>query len=169
MQEVAQAFPAEGRSVAAARRFASESAERWELGELCWPLVQIVSELASNAVIHAGTEFTVRLTLESGLPRVEVWDGSARRAQPRDYGLDATTGRGLRLVEMLSRDWGVSARKGGKAVWAIVDGAESDDDAEAVLELFLGADQDEDRGERRGRSARAPRAKTTRDVVRDAA
>ena len=136
-----RSFSASAENVAAARRFVSEVAERWKLGDLAWPLVQIVSELASNAVIHAGTTFTVRLIRDREATRIEVLDASVRRARSRDYGVDATTGRGLHLVESLSREWGVSKADEGKVVWAVVDGAALDDgDPEAFLEAFLDGD-----------------------------
>jgi anti-sigma regulatory factor (Ser/Thr protein kinase) len=137
VQEAAQAFPVGGSSVAAARKFATEVAERWELGNLCWPLVQIVSELASNAVIHARTDFTVRLTLLGKAAKVEVLDRSSGRAQVRSYGQDATTGRGLRLVAMLSSEWGEYTSQQGKAVWAVVRASASTEDLDSFADAFL--------------------------------
>jgi hypothetical protein len=39
------------------------------------------------------------------------------RPQQRHYAADATTGRGLMLVEALAEDWGVQASPTGKTVW----------------------------------------------------
>jgi anti-sigma regulatory factor (Ser/Thr protein kinase) len=160
-------FSGDAENVRAARRFVSETAERWDLGDQAWPLVQIVSELASNAIIHAGTEFIVRMSHEDDTTRIEVVDRSVRKARSRRYDLDATTGRGLRLVETLSRDWGVSRESGGKVVWAVVDNASSlDVESEALADAFLDAALDEHpealqpvaRKPRRGRRTRALRA-----------
>ncbi|HVS68728.1 MAG TPA: ATP-binding protein [Mycobacteriales bacterium] len=143
MQE-SREFTAAAENVAAARRFVADIADRWNLGEAEWALVQIVSELASNAVIHAGTAFTVRLTRHDEGTRIEVVDASARRALTRGYDLDATTGRGLRLVARLSREWGVSRAADGKSVWAVVDNSGFDErDAESLIELFADLDDDE--------------------------
>ncbi|HVT22343.1 MAG TPA: ATP-binding protein [Mycobacteriales bacterium] len=143
MKKATRDFSGEPENVRAARRFVSEVAEKWKLGELAWPLVQIVSELASNAVIHAGTDFTVSLVRDGKTTRIEVVDHSARRAQSRGYDLDASTGRGLRLVETLSREWGVSKKGKSKAVWAVVDStAFVDTEPEALPELFLSASLD---------------------------
>ncbi|HVT64301.1 MAG TPA: ATP-binding protein [Mycobacteriales bacterium] len=140
MLEASCDFSGDPENVRAARRFVSETAESWGLGDLAWPLVQIVSELASNAIIHAGTGFVVRLVHDGESTRIEVLDGSVRRAQPRRYELDATTGRGLRLVHNLSREWGALGSSKGKTVWAVVDsGSLLDTDAEDLAESFLGA------------------------------
>ena len=51
---------------------------------------------------------------------MEVHDNSARLPRRRDYGVDATTGRGIDLVVALSDDWGVTTNNAGKIVWATV-------------------------------------------------
>ncbi|MER6683278.1 SpoIIE family protein phosphatase [Streptomyces olivaceoviridis] len=84
----------------------------------------VVSELVTNAVVHAGTEVQVEWQLEdTGALVVEVRDQHPSRA-PRD----ATSGegpydtpeygRGLRLVATLAESWGVTYRTGAKTVWA---------------------------------------------------
>lgn len=145
VEEATCDFAASAENVRAARHFVADVAQLWDLGDLEWPLVQIVSELASNAIIHAGTAFTVRVSRDADTTKIEVLDGSPRRAQSRHYGLDATTGRGLHLVERLSREWGVSSDAKGKVVWAVVDAAASrGDEPDAPSEIFLGADDDID-------------------------
>lgn len=109
---------AEPRSVGRARRFCTATLEGWGVGgELVDTCVLLVSELATNAVLHARTPFTV--TIE-GRPvlRVEVHDGDPRLPHPRDYGPEASSGRGLHLVEMLAQSSGtVTHADGGKSVW----------------------------------------------------
>jgi anti-sigma regulatory factor (Ser/Thr protein kinase) len=80
----------------------------------------IVSELASNAVIHAATPFTVRLFVGSTI-RVEVFDANPdppvlRRPVSREAG-----GRGLVIVDGFADRWGSYPVEDGKAVWAEVD------------------------------------------------
>ncbi|MFG2357608.1 SpoIIE family protein phosphatase [Streptomyces sp. NPDC048521] len=84
----------------------------------------VVSELVTNAVVHAGTELEVAWRLEeSGAFVVEVCDQHPSRA-PRDpvggeAPYDAAEyGRGLRLVATLAESWGVTYRIGAKTVWA---------------------------------------------------
>ncbi|WP_432510141.1 ATP-binding protein [Kineococcus sp. SYSU DK001] len=81
-----------------------------------------VSELVSNAVLHARTSSVVTVrAMPSGRVRIEVGDSSPAPVQPRRFEAGATTGRGLRLVAALALDWGCDAsppeRGPGKTVW----------------------------------------------------
>ncbi|MBI2706076.1 MAG: ATP-binding protein [Actinobacteria bacterium] len=110
-----QTFPPEPASAAAARSFAV-SASRTS-GELADTVSLLTSELASNAVLHARTSFVVRVTSRSSTLRVEVADTNPNLPARKEYGPDAITGRGLRIVEGLADRWGVETEPGGKAVW----------------------------------------------------
>ena len=80
-------------------------------------LAMAVSELASNAVLHARTPFEVYVErLVDGI-RVEVLDGSATLPVARPTDPSAVTGRGLLIVASVSRDWGARSTSGGKVVW----------------------------------------------------
>ena len=82
----------------------------------------VVSELVTNAVIHASTTVTVGLQLlPGGGARIEVGDASSWPPTPRAAGPDEPGGRGLLLVDALSREWGVSTTADGKTVWAEVE------------------------------------------------
>jgi len=83
----------------------------------CDDVVTLVSELATNAVIHARTPYTIVVSRYGDTVRVGVRDLSAVIPRRRAYGVDATTGRGLRLVATIASDWGVEAESGGKVVW----------------------------------------------------
>ena len=79
----------------------------------------VVSELATNALGHAHTSFLVRLEQTDQLVLLTVQDGSS--AVPRQSRPDVmnSAGRGLQIVGLLSRDWGVTSGPGcGKAIWA---------------------------------------------------
>jgi hypothetical protein len=80
-------------------------------------VVTLVSELATNAVIHARTPYRIAVSHEGDTVRVGVPDLSAVIPRRRAYGLDATTGRGLRLVATLASGRGVDPETEGKAVW----------------------------------------------------
>lgn len=80
----------------------------------------VVSELATNAVLHARTPFEVGVLVGGGKVRIEVHDRVPRRFARRFFSDQATSGRGLRLVEQLCDSWGVDVYDGGKAVWAEV-------------------------------------------------
>jgi len=90
-------------SVGAARRFLAETLRGWAATGLEWPASQVVSELATNAVIHAGTSFTVVLLMQGDALRIEVRDGSVLLPRQRRYGLSATTGRGRARPRCLPR------------------------------------------------------------------
>ena len=86
--------------------------------------VVVVSELVTNAVVHAGTDIEVdcRLEAPTGALVVEVLDHHPSRA-PRDGDLEPRHGtpeygRGLRLVAALAETWGITYRTGAKTVWA---------------------------------------------------
>ena len=80
----------------------------------------VVSELVTNAVLHAGTAVRLQLWWERDVVRVEVADGDAQQPAAKRYSLEAGTGRGLGLVDALAREWGVYPSEGGKTVWAEV-------------------------------------------------
>lgn len=113
----ARRLPAEPASAGRARRFVSEVLGDWNLDSITDVATLLVSEVVTNAVLHAGTDLTVQLRRSSACLRVEVADGSTQSAARRHYDRDATTGRGLALVETLSDDWGVDAATEGKTVW----------------------------------------------------
>lgn len=78
----------------------------------------LVSEIATNAVLHAdGHKLRVRV-LEVGLRlRIEVRDGSPKLPIPRRAPSHAENGRGLALVDALATRWGVEAQLDGKTTW----------------------------------------------------
>jgi anti-sigma regulatory factor (Ser/Thr protein kinase) len=77
----------------------------------------LVTELVTNAVLHARTPLTVAVEMLGDGLRVSVADDSPTGPTVRTYDADATTGRGLHLVDVLSARWGIEPRPSGKAVW----------------------------------------------------
>lgn len=111
-------FPARPDSPRLARAAAADRCRAWCLPELRDDAVLIVSELVTNAVVHAGTEVRVRLErLPDDAVRLEVADDSTRPLRPRRVTM-ARTGRGLALVDVLATRYGVEGRPNGKVVWA---------------------------------------------------
>ena len=84
-------------------------------------LVLMLSELATNAVQHAATEFEVAVHVapDGRRVRVEVSDGAAGFPTPQDQVADAPHGRGLHIVRTLADAWGIEMRRDrpGKTVW----------------------------------------------------
>jgi anti-sigma regulatory factor (Ser/Thr protein kinase) len=141
-------LPAVTESVPAARRFVMKALQDMDAADVCNDVVALVSEVATNAVIHARTPFTIVVRREDDTVRVRVHDRSSVLPRRRAYGLDATTGRGLRLVDTLSSAWGVEAEGHGKVVWfdlACNDdrtplGWYADVDVDALLDAFDDSD-----------------------------
>jgi anti-sigma regulatory factor (Ser/Thr protein kinase) len=75
-------------------------------------LALVVTELVSNAVRHAGGDILLVIEDTGGMRRVEVWDTSSQPPRMQAGALDAESGRGLLLVDTLSRTWGWSASRG---------------------------------------------------------
>lgn len=112
-------LPAQPTSASMARDFVSRHLSAHALTHLVEDMCLVVSELASNAVAHAKTPFTVTLSGANESVVLAIEDGSASvpvRAAP-----DASnpSGRGLMLVEALSDEWGTRTDGPGlKSVWA---------------------------------------------------
>jgi len=139
-------LPAELASVSRARRFVRDELDAAGADGFEEGAVLLVSELVTNAVLHARTaaEVTVRATDE------RVWigvrDESPVTPAPKRYGVDAATGRGLQLVERIAARWGVDTDSAGKTVWFELDTESSERYARAqeaaILEGFAAIDME---------------------------
>ena len=78
----------------------------------------VVSELATNAITHAHSAFSVEVTRLGNGVRLAVRDGSPTRPVVHDKPRPGGSGRGLRIVGALAADWGVELTAHGKTVWA---------------------------------------------------
>lgn len=77
-----------------------------------------VTELVTNAVLHAHTDIILTATISPAELRVEVADSSPELPRPRAENTESTTGRGLALVSLLASSTGVDSNPaGGKTVW----------------------------------------------------
>lgn len=76
----------------------------------------VASELATNAILHARTDFRVSVTVDSDSVRVEVEDGGAAMNVATEMAR-GRGGYGLQVVEQLAIEWGVENRGRTKAVW----------------------------------------------------
>jgi anti-sigma regulatory factor (Ser/Thr protein kinase) len=151
MPDAEVTLPGATSSVPAARHFVESILNAWGQPESGWTAALLISELSANCALHARTSFTVRVELVDASVRLAVTDGSRRAPAVRDYGAEATTGRGLRMVGQLATEWGVDLHEDGKTVWALIqagagDGGRSDaevDDLDGLL-TTLGGDGDGD-------------------------
>lgn len=113
-----RSFPQHPATPRAARRFMDEILERWACRPAVDTLHLVLSEVVSNAVVHAGSAPEVVVRLLDGFLRVEVADDSDTMPAARAADESATGGRGLGIIASETARWGVEARPGGgKVVW----------------------------------------------------
>lgn len=106
------------RSGAVARRFMEETLGGWgDTAELLDVVNLLVTELVTNAVLHAGTEADVAVVLTETALRVEVSDASEQLPRAKEADDWDTSGRGVALVDTLAERWGIDTRPGGKTIW----------------------------------------------------
>ena len=108
-------------SVARIRRFTADACRASAPQVDADTVALLVSEVATNALVHGEGKVRVRVHPTARGLRVEVHDDSPalparRRATPMDEG-----GRGIALVEALSSGWGADRTADGKTVWFEVD------------------------------------------------
>ncbi len=102
-----------------ARDFVGVQLLEHELQDFEDDLRLVVSELATNAITHAQTPFTVVLQREGPSVTVVVSDLSPSVPVLAPAEAMGGGGRGLVIVDLLSRAWGVTSRAdGSKSVWA---------------------------------------------------
>lgn len=117
MVRVRRTFGDRPTEVAAARRFVARFLSDAALGQAAIRNAQLaVSELATNALLHAGSPFTVEVVLDGDI-RIAVKDDSPLVPRPRDAADLEAGGRGMRILEMVGVSWGVSPEGVGKWVW----------------------------------------------------
>ena len=105
-------------SARTARREVTDALAEVSRSDLAEAATLLVSELVTNAIVHARTAIQLRVEASPQGLRVSVTDGSAYLPSPRGYGQGATTGRGLELVELLADRHGTDAGgEDGKTVW----------------------------------------------------
>jgi CheY-like chemotaxis protein len=114
---VHEGFSADPASVSAARRFVAGTLAEWELSELADTITLLLSELVTNAIVHAHAAPDVTVRLLPDRVHVEVADTRQTALYALEANDDATSGRGLALVEALAENWGSVSVTGGKVVW----------------------------------------------------
>ena len=110
-------LPASARSVPEARQQVAAALHDWGYDGLLETARLLTSELVTNAVLHARTEMTVTVEDTEHGVRVSVTDSSPVPPSLRHHSTTATTGRGIRMLDQLAREWSVDEDDGGKTVW----------------------------------------------------
>jgi two-component sensor histidine kinase len=102
-----------------ARHFITVVLVRWQLTSASKLIVMVGHELVANALRHGTPPARLLLRRRTDGVRIEVGDASSDvPLMPEIDNTTSTSGRGLRIVTSLARDWGVRVTKGGKVVWA---------------------------------------------------
>ena len=112
----------EPRSVRRARAWVVEELHELGRDDLTDAAELGISELVTNAILHAQPPITVRLGGTTQHPRVEVHDNSRRPPSINTHMADddkllRTVGRGLGIVALYSSSWGADVSRDGKVVW----------------------------------------------------
>ena len=111
-------LPAEPRSAQVARRVVREVLQRAGAERFAEASELAVTELVTNAVVHAGGEVRLRVRCDPDAVRVEVGDPSPHLPVPRHWTTTSGTGRGLHLLADCVDAWAVELHPGvGKTVW----------------------------------------------------
>jgi anti-sigma regulatory factor (Ser/Thr protein kinase) len=114
-------WDADASNIAAARHFVALQLAVHGLDDAVPDARLVVSELATNAVRHAGSRFTVTVDVTGGAVLVTVSDPSSALPFPVQASPLHDSGRGLGIVAELSASWGVTPEPhGGKSVWALI-------------------------------------------------
>ena len=79
----------------------------------------LVSEVVTNAILHARSTVTLTVDLADEVVRITVRDGSPVQPRVHPFAPTSATGRGLLLLDRLAQRWGVDPDPvtGGKVVW----------------------------------------------------
>jgi anti-sigma regulatory factor (Ser/Thr protein kinase) len=110
-------LPGNVASVPTARRFTLDALHALGQDGADEVAALLVSEVATNAVLHARSPMRLSVWCHDGHPRVEVRDDDP--TPPREVVADpmACGGRGMVLVDALASAWGVNRNGRGKTVW----------------------------------------------------
>ena len=116
-QHLETRLPPTPESIAEARRFAAEALRLLGAADRADEVRLLVSELATNVVLHARTPMEIRVARLNGLVEIAVSDRAPDRVVRRGAKRSAVGGRGMMLVESFAAEWGVDVRDGSKCVW----------------------------------------------------
>jgi anti-sigma regulatory factor (Ser/Thr protein kinase) len=129
-------LPAQAAAAGTARTHVRRVLLEWGLTELTDSVVLLVSEVVTNAILHAGSASSLCVERTDAGVRVSVTDSSPVMPAPRRRSSSAMTGRGCQLLNDLADSWGAEPYEGGKQVWFVVTNgrdAWAEFDADALL------------------------------------
>ncbi|WP_371577263.1 ATP-binding protein [Streptomyces sp. NBC_01314] len=104
-------------AAAQARAQVRRQLEGWGLLDQTDTAELLVSELVTNALVHAKSRLKLTLSASHGVLRCEVSDTDGRPPRVRRATRISESGRGMFLVDALARRWGCHQDGPGKTVW----------------------------------------------------
>ncbi|MFD9793544.1 SpoIIE family protein phosphatase [Streptomyces sp. NPDC059070] len=107
----------DAREVSRARRLVADQLGEWELAEVAETVELLISEVVTNAVRHAHSHQVRLRMVRAETLRCEVVDDDHTLPMLTHAGPLDESGRGLRVVSRLAREWGTSRTAEGKTVW----------------------------------------------------
>jgi len=117
-------LPPTGSSASAARRIIEAAIGEGDLTPLIDEALLLVTELVTNAIVHAGTEIQLDVETDAHTLRVEVIDRTPGLISPQPPSETREGGRGLLLLDALADEWGTRHFGWGKSVWFVLGGHE---------------------------------------------
>jgi anti-sigma regulatory factor (Ser/Thr protein kinase) len=115
--EAARSFRGEASELGAVRQFVVDTLLRWGHDRHLENASIVVSELATNAITHARSDFIVSMSSSHGSFRLSVRDTSTTLPSVRAPLPTTMSGRGLLLIGVLAQRWGTEIVADGKVVW----------------------------------------------------
>jgi two-component sensor histidine kinase len=113
---IRQDFVRSPRSIAESRRFAQNIVADLPV-DLRNAVALMVSELATNALVHTTQGFEITIDRTKDQLQVSVADRSDQVPSVQSPSPSESHGRGLRIVRTLSETWGTADGADGKSVW----------------------------------------------------
>ncbi|RKN39926.1 ATP-binding protein [Micromonospora endolithica] len=114
-------LPPEVDAARQARELVTDGCRRWGVATLAEPACIAVTEMVNNVVAHARTPMTVRLAPRDSSLHLAVRDHSDRQPAFRGRApIDSAGGRGLLLIDTVTRLWGSTPLPDGKVVWCVL-------------------------------------------------
>ena len=105
--------------IARARHFVAHHGQAWGYDDVIEDALVVVSELVTNAIVHAHSDCDLLLKDANHILRIEVIDGGHGSPELQRPTTHAEHGRGLLLVSAMCAAWGVDTLSDGrKMVWA---------------------------------------------------
>jgi anti-sigma regulatory factor (Ser/Thr protein kinase) len=116
-RHVSLELPATTGAPRVARHFTVDTLRRWGADRVIETAELVVSEMVTNAFRHARTGSRLELSENEGCLRIGVVDFGPGGAVKADPDLGDLGGRGLMLVEAMTRRWGARRNGGEHLVW----------------------------------------------------